>query len=47
MKKLSNLEFIQNVVMPAISLIGFLLIAGLVLYNSIHYGVGGTCVTGW
>ena len=44
-----NLDSWTNIILPAISIVGFVVIACLVTYNCINYGgsFGGTYVTGW
>ena len=44
-----NLDSWTNYILPAISLIGFMVITFVVLYNCWNTGIGfgSTCVSGW
>ena len=44
-----NLDSWTNVILPAISIIGFVVITCIVTYNCINYGggFGSTYVSGW
>jgi len=42
-----NVDRLERVILPAMSIIGFVIMASIILYNCYMSGVGGTCVSGW